>query len=121
MVVYEFGGTSGIVTLEDIVEEVIGDIKDESDESVESLLRKNADGSYIAEGLTPLSDIQKALNLETDFFEEEKGDAETLAGLLLELFGRIPKAGEEIQGEKFTYKVLSFSKNRIDKVKIIPR
>lgn len=121
VVVDEFGGTSGIVTLEDIVEEVIGDIKDESDESVESLLRKNADGSYIAEGLTPLSDIQKALNLETDFFEEEKGDAETLAGLLLELFGRIPKAGEEIQGEKFTYKVLSFSKNRIDKVKIVPR
>lgn len=121
VVVDEFGGTSGIVTLEDIVEEVIGDIKDESDESAESLLRKNTDGSYIAEGLTPLSDIQKALNLETDFYEEEKGDAETLAGLLLELFGRIPKAGEEIQGEKFTYKVLSFSKNRIDKVKIIPR
>lgn len=121
VVVDEFGGTSGIVTLEDIVEEIIGDIKDESDESGDSLLRKNPDGSYIADGLTSLSDLEKALNLEADFFDDEKGDAETLAGLLLELFGRIPKAGEEISCKNFKFKVLSFAKNRIDKVKIVPQ
>lgn len=120
VVVDEFGGTSGIVTLEDIVEEVIGDIKDESDESSDSLLRKNPDGSYIVDGLIPLADLEKALNLGVDYFEDDKGDAETLAGMLLELFGRIPKSGEETTTLAFRFKVLSFSKNRIDKVKIIP-
>jgi putative hemolysin len=118
IVVDEFGGTSGIVTLEDIVEEVIGDINDESDESADSQLRKNPDGSYIVEGIMQLGDLAKGLELENDYFEEAKGDAETVGGLVVELFGRIPKVGEEVVLHNFKFKVLSFKKNRIEKLKI---
>jgi putative hemolysin len=118
IVVDEFGGTSGIVTLEDIVEEVIGDINDESDESADSQLRKNPDGSYIVEGIMQLGDLAKGLELENDYFEEAKGDAETVGGLVVELFGRIPKVGEEVALHHFNFKVLSFKKNRIEKLKI---
>lgn len=118
IVVDEFGGTSGIVTLEDIVEEVIGDINDESDESADSQLRKNPDGSYIVEGIMQLGDLAKGLELENDYFEEAKGDAETVGGLVVELFGRIPKVGEEVALHHFKFKVLSFKKNRIEKLKI---
>ena len=119
IVVDEFGGTSGIVTMEDVLEEVIGDIKDESDETFENLVRRNNDGSYIADAMIPLNDLAKTLELDTDYFDEHKGDAETLAGLILEQLGRIPKAGEELTLLLFRFKVLSFKNNRIDKVKLI--
>jgi len=118
VVVDEFGGTSGIVTLEDIVEEVIGEIKDESDESSDFQLRKNPDGSYILEGVMQLGDFARSMNLSNDYFEEAKGDSETVGGLMMELFGRIPKVGEEIALANFQFKVLSFSNNRIGKVKL---
>jgi len=118
IVVDEFGGTSGIVTLEDIVEEVIGDIKDEFDESTDTNIRKLNENTYIVEGITPLNDFTKALNLMTDHFDEIREDAETVAGLLLELRGRIPKAGDEINYEQFSFRVLSIKNNRIEKVKL---
>jgi CBS domain containing-hemolysin-like protein len=117
-VVDEFGGTCGIVTLEDIVEEVIGDIKDEFDESTDSNIRKVGENTYIVEGITPLNDFTKALNLQVDYFDEIREDAETVAGLLLELRGRIPKAGEDIVYEQFNFRVLSIKNNRIEKVKL---
>ena len=118
VVVDEFGGTSGIVTLEDIVEEVIGDIKDEFDENTDSNIRKLNDNTYIIEGATPLVDFAKAINREADHFEEIREDAETVAGLLLELRGRIPKAGDEIKHEDLNFKVLSVKNYRIEKVKL---
>lgn len=118
IVVDEFGGTSGIVTLEDIVEEVIGDIKDEFDESTDTNIKKINDSTYIVEGAIPLNDFTKALNLLTDHFDDVREDAETLAGLLLELKGRIPKAGDEIVYEQFTFRVLAIKNNRIEKVKL---
>jgi gliding motility-associated protein GldE len=118
IVVDEFGGTSGIVTLEDIVEEVIGDIKDEFDESTDTNIRKLNDNTYIIEGITPLNDFTKALNLQADHFEDVREDSETVAGLLLELRGRIPKAGDEIIYEQFNFRVLSIKNNRIEKVKL---
>ena len=118
IVVDEFGGTSGIVTLEDIVEEVIGDIKDEFDESNDTNIRKLNDGTYILEGATPLNDFTKALNLLPDHFDEVREDSETVAGLLLELRGRIPKAGDEVNYEQFNFRVLSIKNNRIEKVKL---
>jgi len=118
IVVDEFGGTSGIVTLEDIVEEVIGDIKDEFDESTDSNIRKLNEDTYIIEGTTPLNDFTKALNLLPDHFDDVREDSETVAGLLLELKGRIPKAGDEINFEQFSFRVLSIKNNRIEKVKL---
>lgn len=120
VVVDEYGGTSGIVTMEDVVEEVIGDIKDEYDEGFESSIRKNVDGSMIVDGVMPLGELARALGYNPDYFEEVKGDAETLAGLLLERFGKIPRNGDEITFEDFTYKVLAFKSNRIEKVKMTP-
>jgi len=118
IVVDEFGGTSGIVTLEDIVEEVIGDIKDEFDESTDSNIRKLNEDTYIIEGTTPLNDFTKALNLLPDHFDDVREDSETVAGLLLELKGRIPKAGDEINFEQFSFRILSIKNNRIEKVKL---
>ena len=118
IVVDEFGGTSGIVTLEDIVEEVIGDIKDEFDESTDTNIRKLSDDTYIVEGITPLHDFTKALNLQADHFDEVREDAETVAGMLLEIRGRIPKSGDEIKYEQFNFRVLSIKNNRIEKVKL---
>jgi gliding motility-associated protein GldE len=118
VVVDEFGGTSGIVTLEDIVEEVIGDIKDEFDESTESNIRKVNDYTYIIEGATPLVDFAKAINRQADHFDEIREDAETVAGLLLELKGRIPKSGDEIKHQDLTFRVLSVKNYRIEKVKL---
>lgn len=120
IVVDEYGGTSGIVTMEDVVEEVIGDIKDEYDESFENALRKNADGSMIVDGVMPLGELARALGYSPDYFEEAKGDAETLAGLVLERFGRIPRNGDEITYGAFVYKVLTFKNNRIEKIKLTP-
>lgn len=118
IVVDEFGGTSGIVTLEDIVEQVIGDIKDEFDESTDSNIRRIDESTYIAEGSMPLIDFTKALDLEADYFDEVREDAETVAGLLLELKGRIPKAGDEIRYRLFLFRVLSVKNHRIEKIKL---
>jgi putative hemolysin len=118
IVVDEFGGTCGIVTMEDIVEEVIGDINDEFDESTDNNFRKINDTTYIVDGVMPLHDFTRALNLDQDFFDEVREDAETVAGLLLEIKGRIPKSGEEIIYEGFTFRILSIKNNRIEKVKL---
>ena len=118
VVVDEFGGTSGIVTLEDIVEEVIGDIKDEFDESTDSHIRKVSENTYIIEGTVPLIDFTRELGIDAGYFDEVREDAETVAGLLLELRGRIPKSGDEINFDNFSFRVLSVKNHRIEKVKL---
>jgi putative hemolysin len=117
IVVDEFGGTSGIVTLEDIMEEVIGDIKDEFDED-ESSSAKQDDGSYIFEGRTMINDVCKALNLPVDTFDNVKGDSDSLAGLILELAGEIPKINDIIVCGDFEFNILEADSSRIKKVKV---
>ena len=118
VVVDEFGGTSGIVTLEDIVEEVVGDIKDEFDEVVDSRFRKLDNNNYLFEGKIPLIDVCRLIDIAPDTFDDVKGEAETLGGLLLEIAHKIPKNGEEIRFENFKFLVLSVNNNRIEKVKL---
>ncbi len=118
VVVDEFGGTSGIVTLEDIMEEIIGDIKDEFDDE-ESINKKIDDHTYIFEGKTMINDVCKAMNLPTDIFEKIRGDSDSLAGLVLEIAGEFPQINEEVAYNSFTFIPLEINKNRIDKVKII--
>jgi putative hemolysin len=117
IVVDEFGGTSGIVTLEDILEEVIGDIRDEFDEE-ESGTRRLEDGSFIFEGRTMLHDVCKAMNISVDTFDKVKGDSDSVAGLILEISGDIPKVNAVIPCGDFEFTVLDADNSRIKKVQV---
>ncbi len=118
IVVDEFGGTSGIVTLEDILEEIVGEINDEYDEDEKSYQRINSN-TYVFEGKTLLSDFYKILKLDDDIFEEVEGDADTIAGLLLEIKGDFPKLHEKLEYQNFTFEIMEMEERRISKVKII--
>ncbi len=117
IVVDEFGGTSGIVTLEDILEEVIGDIKDEFDEDEGTAARQD-DGSFVFEGRTMINDVCKAMNLPVETFDNVKGDSDSLAGLILELAGEIPKVNDIIVCGDFEFSILEADSSRIKKVKV---
>ena len=118
IVVDEFGGTSGIVTLEDILEEIVGEINDEYDEDEKSYVRINSN-TFIFEGKTLLSDFYKILNLDDTIFEDVEGDADTLAGLMLELKGDFPKLHEKIDFKNFTFEMVEIEERRIAKVKVV--
>jgi gliding motility-associated protein GldE len=119
IVVDEFGGTAGIITLEDILEEVVGDITDEFDDnSADGDFKKLDDRNYLLDGKIPIVDACRLMEIDTDTFAEAKGEAETLAGMLLELAGRIPKNGEELKFEYFKFTIISVVNNRIEKVKV---
>ena len=117
IVVDEFGGTSGIVTLEDIMEEVIGDIRDEFDDD-ENVNRRLDDGSFVFEGRTMINDVCKIMNLPLDTFDQVKGESDSLAGLILELAGEIPKVNDVIECGDFEFVVQEADSSRIKKVKV---
>ena len=117
IVVDEFGGTSGIVTLEDVLEEIVGEINDEYDEEEHTYVRINPT-TYIFEGKTLLSDFYRLMSVPEDMFEEVEGDADTLAGLLLELKGEFPTVGEKLLFGSYTFTVLGMDEHRITKVKV---
>ena len=117
VVVDEYGGTSGIVTLEDIIEEIVGDITDDFDDE-DIFYSKLDEQNYIFEGKTPLVDLYKILDIEGENFEEAKGESDTLAGFMLELSGKILSKNEKVKFENYLLTVEAADKRRIKRVKL---
>lgn len=118
IVVDEYGGVSGLISFEDIVEEIIGEIKDEFDDEDEPDYVSLGDGSYIFDGKVALLDFYRILDVEGEGFDEIRGEAETIAGLILELKGGFPKKGEAFELEKYTFTIELMDKKRIQKIKV---
>ncbi|MFC4635063.1 gliding motility-associated protein GldE [Dokdonia ponticola] len=117
IVVDEYGGTSGIITLEDIIEEIVGDISDEFDDE-DVIYTKIDDSNYVFDGKTSLKDFYRIIQLEDDnVFETSKGEAETIAGFLLEISGGFPRKNEVIKHNRYTFTVEAIDKKRIKQIK----
>jgi len=117
IVVDEYGGTSGLVTMEDIIEEIIGDIQDEFDQEEKPFTQIDAN-TYVFESKTLLNDFCKYLQIDPATFEDVRGDNESLGGLLLELFARLPQVGEKITYANLSFLILSADNKKIKKIKI---
>jgi gliding motility-associated protein GldE len=117
IVIDEYGGTSGLVSLEDILEEIVGEITDENDED-QLLFRKLDEKTYIFEAKILLNDFCKIVNIEEELFEEIRGESETLAGLILELTGEIPQKGQIIKFGDFVFSIESADKRKIKEIRV---
>ena len=119
VVVDEYGGTSGLVSLEDVIEEIVGDISDEYDDD-DLIYTKLDDNNYSFEGKTPLKDVYKIIGLDEDVedFENRKGEAETLAGFVLEISGGFPRIGSEINFKNYVFTIEALERKRIKQIKL---
>ena len=118
IVVDEFGGSGGLVTLEDVMEEVIGEIRDEFDDDIEVEFEQIDERNFVFEGKTLLNDMCRVLGINTDTFEKVKGGSDSVAGLILELLGRIPKKNVEIKYMNYRFKIVAVNAKRIEKIQV---
>ena len=117
IVVDEYGGTSGLVSLEDVIEEIVGDISDEFDDEAINFSRID-DKNFIFEGKINLKDFYRIIDCDEAFFEDKKGEAETLAGFILELLGNFPQKGQKLQFHQYLFQVLTVDKKRVKQIKV---
>jgi CBS domain containing-hemolysin-like protein len=118
IVVDEYGGTSGLISLEDIIEEIVGEISDEFDDE-DLVFSKLDDNNFVFEGKTPMKDFYRVIQLEdSSLFEEAKGEAETLAGFLLEISKGFPKKDEVINFHNYAFIIEAFEQRRIKQIKL---
>jgi gliding motility-associated protein GldE len=117
IVVDEYGGSSGIISLEDILEEIVGEISDEFDDE-DLVYSKLDDFNYVFEGKTPLNDMYRVLDIDGEDFESEKGESETMAGFVLELFGKIPKKNEKLRFNEYQITIEAADKRRVKRIKL---
>jgi CBS domain containing-hemolysin-like protein len=117
-VVDEYGGTSGIVTFEDIIEEIVGEINDEFDEDDITYTRLD-DHNFVFEGKTLLNDIYRLTGIDSDEFDKAKGESETVAGFILEITGSMPVRGQEVEFNGYKFKIESVDNRRIKRVKLV--
>ena len=118
IVVDEYGGTAGLITLEDIIEEIVGEINDEFDES-DVRYNKLDDNTYVFEGKTSLNDFCKIIGEDSLLFEQVKGESESLGGLLLEIHSKLPRAGEKVYFDKYVFTVVAVDSKRIKRIRVL--
>ncbi|MBU82479.1 MAG: magnesium/cobalt efflux protein [Flammeovirgaceae bacterium] len=121
LVIDEYGGVSGLVTLEDIIEEIVGDIKDEFDFEEDFYYKKIDSNTFLFDGKTSLNDLCKVLNINKDFFDASKGESESLGGLILELNSKIPSVGDKIKFDNFIFTIMSVDNKRIKRVRVFKK
>ena len=121
LVIDEYGGVSGLVTLEDIIEEIVGDIKDEFDFEEDFYYKKIDSNTFLFDGKTSLNDLCKVLNIHKDFFDASKGESESLGGLILELNSKRPSVGDKIKFDNFIFTIMSVDNKRIKRVRVFKK
>ena len=119
LVVDSYGQTEGIITLEDIIEEIVGEISDEFDKEMQQFkFKRISDKSYLFEAKTPLNDFCKILDINDDFFDELKGESDSIGGLILELVGEIPSKGRKVTAKQFEFEIVNVDSRKINEVKV---
>lgn len=118
VVVDEYGGTSGVITLEDLIEEIIGDINDEFDEEDASFVKID-ENTFVFEGKTSLHDFCKSIEVESNIFDPVRGESESLGGLILEINSAMPKVADQITFDRFVFTIVSVDKRRIKRVRVL--